>query len=710
IAEMGEKTIETTFLPDSQVERYSKQFAIGSLFKSQNGSIWTANQYQDLKFKLYKSKFTTTNGSVLFHNPKLDESNSYIPTLQLNPITILPRQISLGITTVFDSSLIDILSNGRRVSGSSNNYNYGFIVGTGSSSLTVGVTTGGFNYSSGVVETYNISGSGKNLTLDITTSNGIIGIATVVNAGNGYNVGDVVGIVTSTVSPPTGNDARLTITGIGTGIDTLYLSNVQGSSLGGNLLYFDNSGTLVSLSSTTITSSTPFGSFYSGNFFRVNHPEHGMNSSSNKVVVYDVESDLEPVLLTQSVSLQQATVSVASTENFGIFEGKVVDVNNPGYIKIDNEIIEYNNVGNEFLSISNRGIDSSLVIDHDVNTPVYKYEIGGVSLRRINTTHNVSNTDIDIDGYFIEFDRTSNGIDRSSDNTPTNYPQISFNREISCGGELVKATENIQFSGINPHVSLLNPGSLTTINAQIRTVSGTSVNGNETPFIDQGFEPVELGVENKLNSVRIVSSNVNEEEYLDSLLRNKSFTLKVDLETKDPNISPMIFWKETSVELFNNRLNSPISNYITDNRISGIVNDPHAATYVSNTVELRQPATSLKVILSAYRHFTADFRVLYALIRPDSSEVEPTFELFPGYNNLTIDTNQDGFLNVVDQSKNSGLPDIFVPPSQENQFLEYEYSVNNLGSFTGYIIKIVMSGTDQSQAPRFKDIRVIALA
>jgi hypothetical protein len=710
IAEMGEKTIETAFLPDSQVERYSKQFAIGSLFKSQNGSIWSANQYQDLKFKLYKSKFTSTNGSVLFHNPKLDESNSYVPTLQSNPITIFPRQISLGITTVFNSSLINILSNGRRVSGSSNNYNYGFIVGTGSSTSTTGVTTGGFNYSSGVVETYNITGSGKNLTLNITATNGIIGIATVVNPGSGYSVGDVVGVVTSTVSPPTGNDARLTITGIGTGIDTLYLSNVQGNSFAGNLLYFDNSGTLVSLSSTTITSSTPVGSFYSGNFFRVNHPEHGMNSSVNKVVVYDVESDLAPVLLTQPVSLQQATVSVASTENLGVFEGKVVDVNNLGYIKIDNEIIEYNNVGSGFLSITNRGIDSTLVTDHDINANVYKYEIGGVSLRRINTTHNISNTNIDMDGYFIEINRATNGVDRSSDNTPTNYPQISFNQEVSCGGQLVKATENIQFISVNPHVSLLNPGPLTSVNAQIRTVSGTSVSGNETPFEDQGYEPVELGVENKLNSVRIVSSDVNEEEYLDSLLRNKSFTLKVDLETKDPNISPMIFWKETSVELFNNRLNSPISNYTTDNRVNGILNDPHAASYVSNTVALTQSATSLKVILSAYRHFTSDFRVLYALIRPDSSEVEPTFELFPGYDNLTIDSNQDGFLNVVDQSKNSGLPDSFVPASQENQFLEYEYSVNNLGPFTGYIIKIVMSGTDQSQPPRFKDLRAIALA
>ena len=193
-------------------------------------------------------------------------------------------------------------------------------------------------------------------------------------------------------------------------------------------------------------------------------------------------------------------------------------------------------------------------------------------------------------------------------------------------------------------------------------------------------------------------------------LRSKSFTLKVDMETTDSNLSPMIFWKNSSVELLNNRLNSPIQNYVTDNRVNSILNDPHAAVYVSNTIRLAQPATSLKVLISAYRHASADFRVLYSLIRPEASEIVSSFDLFPGYDNLTLDNNQDGYLDVVNPANNSGLPDVFVPASLDNQFLEYEFSANNLGSFTGYTIKIVMSGTNQAYAPRFKDLRSIALA
>jgi hypothetical protein len=124
-------------------------------------------------------------------------------------------------------------------------------------------------------------------------------------------------------------------------------------------------------------------------------------------------------------------------------------------------------------------------------------------------------------------------------------------------------------------------------------------------------------------------------------------------------------------------------------------------------VDLSNPATSLKVILSAYRDESADFRVLYNLIKADSGEIDQTFELFPGYDNLTY-TDEDGYA-VVDDANNSGLPDRFVPGSMSNQFLEYEFTVNELPLFSGYTIKIVMSGTNQAYPPRIKELRTIAI-
>lgn len=723
IAEMGEKTIETSVLPDSQSIRYTQQFAIGSLFKSQNGSIWTANQYQDLKFILYKAEFTSLNGSVFLNNPTLNSSNGYVRTLETDSITILPRQIKLGITTITDSNTISNLSTGRKVSSTSSTNNYGYIVGTGSSVSSAGITTGGTNYANTTdVGTYSISGNGTGLKLNITATSGEITSIAVSSSGNGYGVGDIVGIVTSEVANGSGSGALITINAI-TGLDTLYLSNVQGEIFNSgtpDLKYYEINGTSQTLSGIKILDSSLFRNFYSGNYFKVNHYEHNMYAKNNKVKLSNVGSDILPTTLTIPLSTSDSIISVASTSNFANFEDLPVSTTNPGYIQIENEIIQYTLIGSSnTLEGITRGISSTIPLQYSTGTQVYKYELGGVSLLRINTTHDISDDGIDFDSYYLEFNRsnfssnvTNRTSDQETDGEPANSPQISFNRELICGGDQAEGTENIQFSRIIPNISALIPGSVTNIGAQIKTVSGTSISGNEVSFIDQGYETVELGVENKLNSVRLVCSEANEDAYISAGTggNNKSFTMKLDLGTTDKNLSPMIFWKESSTIFLNSRLNDPIEDYESDGRVNSILNDPHSAIYISNRINLKQPANSLKVILTAYRHSSADFRVLYSLIRPDSSEVEQSFELFPGYKNVRINSVFENFPIVIDPSKNSGLPDSYVPDSLDDQFLEYEFSANNLGSFTGYVIKIVMVGKNQAYPPRIKDLRSIALA
>ena len=712
-AVMGEKTVNTKNLPNIDTITYSKQFAMGSLFKSQNGSIWTANQYQDLKFKLYKAQFIENQpGTAFFYNPTLDESNGYVERLGNNPLTTLPRTGSLGITTTTNSSLIADLSIGRKIVDGTYDYVYGYVIGTGSSVATLGLTTGGSNYNTTAtpVNTFNIIGSGSGLTLNIVASGDkvITGITTV-NPGNGYKEGDVVGIVTSTVVGSTGRDARITISSI-TGVDTLYLENIQGNdfTVGAGLSYYNNSNTIVSLASTTIRNFAPSTNQYSGNYLRVEHFDHGMYGNTNKLRVYNAESSTAPVLITSSLTSTSTTISVAigDTSNFGTFEGVSVSASNPGYVKIGNEIIKYESIGSGFLGTIARGIDSTISIDHNVNSLLYKYELNGVSLRRINTTHDIGDLDIGLDGYYLEIDRTANGENRSADGSPAGMPQLQFTSESTLGGSKVLASENILYSSIVPTYDLITPGSSTSVSAVIRSVSGTSVSGNETSFLDNGFESIQLNSLNTLKTVRLVCSKENETVYLNNLPRNKSFTTGITLSTTDSNLSPIIFLDTAFTEFISNRLDSPVSDYASDSRSNSILDDPHAVVYVSRSVNLVQPATSLKVILSAYRHESADFRVLYSLFRPDSSEVEQSFELFPGYDNLTSTTSG---LSVIDSSLNNGKPDSFVSSSLDNEFKEYEFTANNLGLFNGYVIKIVMSGTNQAYPPRIKELRTIAV-
>jgi hypothetical protein len=714
---MGEKTVNTKELPDVDAVTYSKQFSMGSLFKSQNGSIWTANQYQDLKFKLYKAQFVSPTGTAFFYNPTLDESNGYVQRLRDNPLTTLPKTSILGVTTITNSSLISALSVGRKIVDGAKDYVYGYVVGSGSSVASVGLTTGGTNYvSDSNVETYSITGNGSGLKLNITASNGVItGTPLIVNSGNGYAVGDVVGIVTSSVSSQTGRDAKITISTI-TGLDTLYLENIQGGNVqgipftvGAGLSYYNNSGQIVSLANTSITRCSSPTNQNSGNYLRVQHFDHGMYGNTNKISIDNAESSVAPVTITTKLTSSSGSISVAigDTSNFGTFEGVSVNATNPGYVKIGNEIIRYESIGSGSLGTISRGIDSTIPIDHDISSLMYKYELNGISLRRINKTHDISDLNIELDGYYIEIDRSTNGVNRSVDGTPSGMPQLQFTSEANLGGSKVTASENILYSSIVPTYDIITPGSSTSASAVIRSVTGTSVSGNETSFLDNGFEPIQLNTLNRLKSVRVVCSKENETEYLGNLPRNKSFTTGITLNTSDSNLSPIIFLDTTFTEFISNRLNSPISDYALDGRSNTILDDPHAAVYVSRTVNLVQPATSLKVILSAYRHESADFRVLYSLIRPDSSEIDQSFELFPGYDNLTYTTSA-GY-SILDSSKNSGRPDNFVSSSLDDEFKEYEFTADNLGLFNGYTIKIVMSGTSQAYPPRIKELRTIAV-
>jgi len=719
IAEMGKKTRKTQSLPDSESVIYSKQFAMGSLFKSQNGSIWTANQYQDLKFKLYKAQFTSTTGTAFFTNPSLDESNGYVSRLNNNPIRTLPKTATLSISTTTNSTIINnILVVGRKISGSKPN-TFGYIVGTGSSVSQAQVTNGGTNYpvSSTLanLETTNIVGRGSGLRLSVTTnSSGVItGIAATTAIGRGYQVGDVVGIVTNL-----GRNARISISSI-TSLDTLYLSGLQAESssftVGAGISYYPDdypTNPIVSLASTTITNFVADGGVNSGNYIKVNHFDHGMYSGIDRVKINNAQSTYSPTKLSVELTANEVTsISVASTAIFSTFEGINVGSGNTGYVLIGDEIIGYSNVSNGTLTIASngRGIDGTVIAPHQIDSLVYKYEMNGVSLRRINKEHTMSSTSIGIDDYYIEISRTASGSNRSSDGSVTNAPEMSFTNEGSFGGSNVKASENINYNALVPTYDLITPGSSTSVNAFIRTVSGTSIDGNENSFIEQPSEPVQLNVLNTLRTVRLVASDVNEKNQpgLSKLLRNKSFTTGITLSTRDTNLSPLIYLDNALTEFTINRLDSPITDYATDSRVNSILNDPHSAIYVSNTVSLAQPATSLKVILSAYRHESADFRVLYSLIKADSSEVPQAFELFPGYDNLSF-TSDQGYL-VVDSSKNNGKPDSYVPPSLDNEFLEYQFTADNLDLFVGYTIKIVMSGTNQARPPRIKDLRTIAV-
>ena len=714
-AKMGEKTVNTQNLPDAEAVRYSKQFAIGSLFKSQNGSIWTPAQESDLKFKLYRAEFTpNTPGIAHFGNTPI------LPDQTNTTLVSLPKTTTLGITTITNSSLISTLSIGRKIAGT-NAGTFGHIVGTGSSVATISVTETGANYVADTsVDTYNIVGQGSGLKLNISVSNGAItGTPVIVEEGTGYQVGDVVGIVTSSVSSGTGRDATITIASI-TGVDTLYLGSVQGqfdSAVGSGLSYYSGATTIVSLGSTQVLSNNEGTDLNSGSFLEVNHFNHGMYAKNNKLTISDVETDTTPTTLTGNFSTTNNQITVVNTSVFENFEGVASGAANTCFVQIGSEIIGVTTASSTQLNVVSRGVDNTIVQPHDSGDTISKYEFGGVSLRRINNiTHDINglsdtNIDIDSDRYYIEIDRSANGTNRSVD--AANLPQLSFSSESVNSGSQIRTSENRVYNEIKPNIPVEIIGEETTASAVIRSTTGTSIDGSEVSFqLLNSVEPVVLNANNRVSTTRLVCSRVNElnQSQFENVSGRRSLTASVTMNTTDKNISPIIYLLETgtvTADLISNDINAPITNFASSDLVKSINEDPHNAVYVSNAVNLAQEASSLKVIFTAFRPESSDIRVLYSLIRDDSVGIEQEFELFPGFDNL--ESASDGSTKVVTPGLNSGRPDIRVPASEDGQFLEYEFTANDLGNFSGYRIKIIMSGTNQSASPIIRDLRTLAL-
>jgi hypothetical protein len=721
ISRMGETDISTINKPDSEKIIISQQPSLGSLFKSQNGSTWDPSQLEDLKFVLYRANFDTS-GSVRFYNPELNVGNNQIVSLSPNPISAYSQSAIVGLGKSLTPTDISNLTVGAGITQLNNPYFSGRLVSTlGSigigSALSISDSGSGFvpstTYSN--VNAVNITGygSGAQVTI-VTNASGNVSSATVSSGGSGYAVGDTL-TINYEDTDDFGKNLILSIpntVGIISTFNTILVDNIQGTVDNNTNVSVD----YIVSNGTTITNA--FVSSYSptntGTHLKVSHSNHGMYSENSIVSLSGIESDTPPVTLSSEYSsTSTADIQLSNVSTFTTFENIPVGSGNPGYILINDEIIQYTsvNTSNNTLGGILRAIDTTKLNLHKQNDLVFKYEFNKVSLRRINRTHTVK-APIEIDSYHIHLNMSSGGVNRTVDNNITG-PKLFFNSTKSGGSYLYaipqtdsivgpKATQNIAFNLVKPNVQTLLPNS-TNIESRIRTFSGTSVSGNEVPYIDNGYENISLNSNNYLSSTRMISSKVNEEDRLGNFPGKKSLTLEMLLSTNDSKVSPMIDLDRVNLITVMNRIDNPISDFTLDSRVNGIDTDPNSAIYISKQINLVKSADSIKVLFDAYRHSSNEIKVMYRLFRNDSPNQDQKYELFPGYNNL----DENG--NIINYSKNTGNPDTFVSSSvNSNDFRGYEYTASNLPVFNGFQIKIIMTGTNQSFVPEIKNLRAIA--
>ena len=254
-----------------------------------------------------------------------------------------------------------------------------------------------------------------------------------------------------------------------------------------------------------------------GLHIEVDHKNHGMYHETNKVTISEAQSDVIPTKLTLPYNSDStANITVETTNNLETFENVSVGTTYPGYILIDDEIISYTgSPSGGTISGITRGVDGTIPKNYIVGTPVYKYEMGGVSLRRINKTHNLSDVTVSYpltyDSYNVKLDMSTSGIARTDG---VSFPRLYLNQSKSAGGVQARATQNMPFEIIYPNVQNITvPG--TSLTGELRTVSGSSLGdgsgeGIQIPFVNQGFEPINLNRTNYLDSPRIIASRINE--------------------------------------------------------------------------------------------------------------------------------------------------------------------------------------------------------
>ena len=706
----------------------SKQPLVISLFKSKLGGTWTPSNTEDLKFKFYKCRFSTS-GTAKFYNSQLDYENYGLQVLRTNPILFLSRQSIFEFQSPIANS--GILTSGVTIRQDTTNATGKVVitsgaVGVGTTSLTYNNTGIGLTPASGVSTYYNVnfvsipdsqrglplSKLGKGLRGDITVSDGTVSNVNISIGGTSYNVGDKV-LVNIGVS-----DNVVFTVGIITSVNAMVVEDIQGNFNKNDYMRVVNpDGTTVGFGTINNMTSDPDEEterIRQGLFFKVYQSNHGMHARNNRVQIKGVASDGGSSLLTQAVA--DESLNPIYVENVGIFtsfENVGVSSTNPGYLTIGSEIIKYTgfNVAQNSITISERGVNDGFGLDTPVNsyrvgTRVRKYEVSGVSLFRINTTHDFTNVDvgeddrekadITLNSYYLKINRNA-GTNKTNRTAGAPLGELRIRDTKLAGGRNVQASKNIQYEALTPLIEYFNPPR-TGLSARARTFTGTSV-GTQRPvsFIDQGFDSITLNQVNYFPNPRLITSIPNENLFLTDVPGRRSLTIEVEMRSSDRDVSPVIDTDRAFAITTTNRINNPYNDddelYLNGHRVKTDTEDDHDCIYLSKVVRLENPGTSLKVQFAGFRPTGSNFRVYYKVFRSDSPS---KYQLWRGFNNSGRPDTDPG----VASAQSAILKD----------FDDYTFTAVDLPDFDAFQIKIVMITTNQANVPLIKDLRVLALA
>jgi hypothetical protein len=425
---------------------------------------------------------------------------------------------------------------------------------------------------------------------------------------------------------------------------------------------------------------------------KINHDSHGMYSTSNNVTIDGVKSGASTTLAS-AITSTSTSITLTSGTNFDDTSGKYSrDASNVYYIKIGDEIISYSTISGTGITSATRGANSTTATSHANGAPVELYQIHKVPLYDINKTHTAI-ANIQMNSYTIVLSTT---------------PVVDGAGSTSTfGGSVATATENAQYDVSTFNMGLLVPAR-TKLSSGVLSTTGTSVSGSEQSFVKSTTSrSIPLEDNYYWDKTNIIASTINETNEMSG---TKSLSVPITLTSEIDALSPVIDTQRLSMVAAANKIDVidsssdvyPVSIYRAMTSPEG---DNHGAIYLTKKINLKTPATSLRVLFDAFKDNDTSIKVLYKTLRVDDA--------------FDFDEIGFNFFNDDGTIAGSGGPDVAVRSSERSsEFLEHEFTAGvtddgigtPLDEFISFQIKIVMRTTNQAQPPILKSLRVLALA